>query len=126
MRLTCKHMPTLVSLSTKQTLLINNDIWVYENGVSIGSLNTGVTPTTTYASYPIDYSKPNQLQISLALNKGNTINTGLGGQSVVVIVQLSSGTLSINLILPNSFKGQVALLSNLLYRISDKEAYRII
>lgn len=80
---------------------MNNDIWVYENGVFIGTLNTSLTASTSYASYSVDNAKTNQLKIDLILKHSN-------GQSVTIVVQLSSGILSITpLTLPSSFKKKV-------------------
>ena len=94
----------------EQTLLMGNDIWVYENGVFIGTLNTSVNATTSYAIYPIDFGKANQLPINLVLKQGSSNGNENSGQSVAVVVQLSSGILSISVTLPKSFKNKVALL----------------
>lgn len=89
-----------------QTLLVNNDIWVYENGKFIGTLNTGVNATTAYTLYPIEFS--NQLTINLILKQGNSKgDNNDNGQTAVVVVQLSSGILSIKVTLPESFNKKV-------------------
>ena len=95
----------------KQALLINNDILVYENGVFIGTLNTSLNATTSFASYNIDFGKANQLPINLILKNGQKGNSD-SGQSVAVVVQLSSDILSISVTLPIYFKNKVALCSS--------------
>ena len=101
-----------IHVAIKQTLLVDNDIWVYENGVFIGTLNTSLNATTAYARYPIDFGKANQLPINVVLKHGSSNGNGEKGQSVAVVVQLSSGILSISVTLPSSFKSdnKVALL----------------
>lgn len=81
---------------------------MYENGVFIGTLNTSLNATTAYALYPIDFSKANQLPINLMLKQGNSKDENDDGQSVAVVVQLSSGILSISVTLPTSFNEKVA------------------
>ena len=63
--------------------------------------------TTSFASYNIDFGKANQLPINLVLKNGQKGNSD-SGQSVAVIVQLSSDILSISVTLPTSFNKKVA------------------
>ena len=44
----------------------------------------------------------------MVLTQGNKLDSSDSGQSVTVVVQLSSGTLSISATLPNYFKNKVA------------------
>lgn len=80
---------------------MNNDVWVYENGLFIGTLNTNISATTTYAIYSVEDATANQLKIDLILKNSK-------GLVVSVVVQLSSGILSITpLTIPEAFRNKV-------------------